>query len=91
MFPFGQNQNNPMSKVSMLFGLLTSNSPAQAVQILLNNNQINQNQAELLISAINNGNGQQVVQQMMNSGQMTQEQFNQMSMLANMFGNFSGR
>lgn len=88
MFGFGQSQNNIMSKVSMVFGLLNSNSPAQAVQILLNNGQINQGQAQLLMSAINNGNGQQVVQEMLNNGQMTQEQFNQISMFANMFPNF---
>lgn len=88
--PFG-NQNGPFQTVSMLATLFRSNSPAQAVQVLLNNNRINQQQADVLTAAITNGNGEQVVQQMMNSGQMSQEQFNQLSSMAHMFGQFMNK
>lgn len=88
--PFG-NQNGPFQMVSMLATLFRSNSPVQAVQVLLNNNRINQQQADILTAAITNGNGEQVVQQMMNSGQMSQEQFNQLSSMAHMFGQFMNK
>ena len=84
---FFGNQNGPFQMVLMLANLFRSNSPAQAVQVLLNNNRINQQQADILSAAITNGNAEQIIQQMMNNGQMSQEQFNQLSAMAQMFGN----
>ncbi len=85
------NQNGPFSMISMLGNLFRSGSPAQAVQVLLNNNQINQQQADILSAAISNGNAEQIVKQMVNNGQMSQEQFNQLSSFAQMFQQFMGR
>lgn len=87
MFNSG-NQNGITGLFSMIGPLLMGGNPSQAVQTLLNQGRINQQQADIINGAIVNGNAQQVVQTLMNNGQMSQDQFNQASSIAQMFQNF---
>lgn len=82
---FSGIQNGPLGTLLSLKSFFTSGNPAQAVQACLSNGSINQQQADMLTSAITNGNAEQVVRDMLSKGQMSQDQFNTFSLLARQF------
>lgn len=78
-------QNGPLGMMLSLKQFFMSGDPHQAVQACLSRGNINQQQAEMLNSAITNGNAESVVRGMLANGQMSQEQFNTLNSLAQQF------
>lgn len=87
-----KNQNgNPMELIAIVNGFMSTNDRMGYIQGLLNSGKISQENANVLIEAVNTGNPQQVAQSLMNNGQMTQGQFNQLAQIAQQFQPFLHR
>lgn len=81
-------QNGPLGALLSMKQFFMTGNPMEAVQACLASGRINQQQAELLTNAINNGNAEDIVRGMLANGQMSQDQFNQLNRMASQFQGF---